>query len=120
VGLALLVAAATRVGSRDEALYRGPVHAAGVERGGRCAGSRACGPGAPDRGLALRPVVAAGVISYSLYVWHLPIFEIVGRNTRGWHPLPSVALGVTLAVLAAVASYRFVERPFRRRRAARA
>ena len=120
VGLALLVAAAMRVGPLDEALYRGMFRLLALSAAAGVLAAVRAGPGRLTGGLALRPLVAAGVISYSLYVWHLPIFEIMGRNTRGWHPLPRVALGVTLAVVAAVASYRFVERPFRRRRAARA
>ena len=46
-----------------------------------------------------------GRISYGLYLWHLPIYVAVG-----WK------LGLPLALLAALASYRFVERPFLRMR----
>ena len=120
VGLAVLVGAAMRLDSLDEALYRGLFTLLALGAAVGVLAAVRAGPGRLTRSLALRPLVAAGIISYSLYVWHLPIFEMVGRNTPGWHPLPRVALGVTLAVVAAVASYRFVERPFRRRRAARA
>lgn len=120
VGLAVLVGAAMRLDSLDEALYRGLFTLLALAAAVGVLSAVRAGPGRLTRSLALRPLVAAGIISYSLYVWHLPIFEMVGRNTPGWHPLPRVALGVTLAVVAAVASYRFVERPFRRRRAARA
>lgn len=120
VGLAVLVGAAMRLDSLDEALYRGLFTLLALSAAVGVLSAVRAGPGRLTRGLALRPLVAAGVISYSLYVWHLPIFEMVGRNTPGWHPLPRVALGVSLAVVAAVASYRFVERPFRRRRTARA
>jgi len=46
-----------------------------------------------------------GRISYGLYLWHLPIYVAVG-----WK------LGLPLALLAALLSYRFVERPFLRLR----
>jgi peptidoglycan/LPS O-acetylase OafA/YrhL len=46
-----------------------------------------------------------GKISYGLYLWHLPIYVAVG-----WE------LGLPLTVLVALASYRFVEQPFLRRR----
>jgi peptidoglycan/LPS O-acetylase OafA/YrhL len=46
-----------------------------------------------------------GRISYGLYLWHLPIYVAVG-----WK------LGLPLAVVVALLSYRFVERPFLRLR----
>jgi peptidoglycan/LPS O-acetylase OafA/YrhL len=49
------------------------------------------------------------VISYSLYVWQGFVFALVGG-------LP----GVAVAVLVAMVSYRYIERPFRRYRATRA
>lgn len=63
--------------------------------------------------LTARPVVAVGLISYSLYLWHQPLL-VFGRL---WLPVePTLAQkGALLAAsfgLAAL-SYRFVERPFR-------
>jgi peptidoglycan/LPS O-acetylase OafA/YrhL len=46
-----------------------------------------------------------GRISYGLYLWHLPIYFAVG-----WK------IGLPLAVLVALVSYRFVEQPFLRMR----
>ncbi len=70
------------------------------------------------RGLAWRPLVGLGLVSYSLYVWHYPIFIVLLRRYRGTGGGPVLfAVGVALAVLVAWVSYRFVERPFRRRRA---
>jgi peptidoglycan/LPS O-acetylase OafA/YrhL len=58
-----------------------------------------------------------GLISYSLYLWHWPVwvmFRIYINNTA---PRSSEALALALvAVLLAVLSYWFVERPFRTRR----
>lgn len=69
--------------------------------------------------LSFKPLVSMGLISYSLYLWHWPL--IVFANTG----LP-VAVGkphwvvklmiVLLSFFAAVLSWRFVERPFRRAR----
>lgn len=61
------------------------------------------------RGLSVRPLVWLGRLSYSLYLWHFAILWAVGLN----RPL----LALPLAFGCAWVSYRFVEQPFRRRRA---
>jgi peptidoglycan/LPS O-acetylase OafA/YrhL len=48
-----------------------------------------------------RPLCGLGRISYGLYIWHWPVFILVG-----WE------LGIPLAILVAWLSYRYVERPF--------
>lgn len=60
--------------------------------------------------LSVAPLVAIGRISYGLYLYHFPIYEI-GINQFGWGPLylNTLALGLTIAL--AIASYRFLERP---------
>jgi peptidoglycan/LPS O-acetylase OafA/YrhL len=58
--------------------------------------------------LSTRPLVWLGKISYSLYLWHIPVFAALG------HRNPLFGLAVSLA--AAALSYRYVEQPFRRRR----
>ena len=64
--------------------------------------------------LALRPVVFIGLISYSLYLWHWPIFAFI--NTCLMEQATTTVR--TLAALASVGlgwlSWRFVETPFRR------
>lgn len=74
------------------------------------------------QGLSLRPMVFIGLVSYSLYLWHWPIL-VLARLHYGDHLPAWVAAGaVGLAVAFSVASYHWVERPFRseafRRRAA--
>ena len=65
------------------------------------------------RALSSRPMVYVGKLSYSLYLWHLPILVAVGISVAS---LP-VKLGAdAVAVCAAMLSYRFIEQPFRRRR----
>ena len=68
------------------------------------------------RVLSLRPLVALGIISYSVYVWHFPVFEIVGKNTSGQASVLRVVLAVAITLVVAVLSYRLVERPFLRTR----
>ena len=55
-----------------------------------------------------------GLISYSLYVWHWPIFVFAQQITS--LNLPKAAMLViilTLSVVVATLSWRFIERPFR-------
>lgn len=65
------------------------------------------------RALSLRPMVWIGLISYSAYLWHQPLFAFARLRTVGD---PSQALMLTLCGLTLVlayASWRFVEQPFR-------
>jgi peptidoglycan/LPS O-acetylase OafA/YrhL len=63
--------------------------------------------------LSHRPVVAVGRVSYSLYLWHWPVF-VLFRWTVGLESMATKALALSLAIVLAVASYRWVERPLRR------
>ncbi|QPH53565.1 acyltransferase family protein [Pontivivens ytuae] len=67
--------------------------------------------------LSVRPMVAIGLISYSAYLWHQPLFAFA--RIRLLEP-PSLPLMLTLAALSlvlAAISWRFVEQPFRRKEA---
>lgn len=63
--------------------------------------------------LATRPFVAIGLISYSAYLWHQPLFAFARiRMTDA----PSMSLMLLLSVLALVLaafSWKYVEQPFR-------
>lgn len=85
------------------------------------------GGGAVRRLLAWRPLALVGLISYGIYLYHLPL--LIEFGFRGW-PADVVPFAPTLgAVLLALAaaggcatlSYRIVERPFlaRKRRVVR-
>jgi peptidoglycan/LPS O-acetylase OafA/YrhL len=65
--------------------------------------------------LSWKPIVFTGLISYSLYLWHWPIFAFTAYELL--RPLTFLEgfLCVLLAVSAAVFSWRFIEQPFRRR-----
>ena len=67
------------------------------------------------KGLALRPVVFIGLISYSLYLWHWPV--LVFSKYLATDPIPQ-GLRILLllaSLLLAVLSWKFVEIPFRQR-----
>ena len=69
-------------------------------------------PGAgPYRLLASAPAVALGRLSYSLYLWHFPVFLVVAQRTADWTPALRVLVAWPIAFGAAVASYRLLERP---------
>ncbi|MDQ0320720.1 peptidoglycan/LPS O-acetylase OafA/YrhL [Pararhizobium capsulatum DSM 1112] len=64
--------------------------------------------------LSTRPFVGIGLISYSLYLWHQPIFAFARIRAL---TEPSQTLLIGLAILAfplAYLSWRFVEAPFRK------
>ena len=60
---------------------------------------------------ACRPAVFVGLISYSLYLWHWGVLSL-SRWTVGIHWW-SVPTQVSLTLLLAVGSYRYLERPLR-------
>ncbi|MET0325476.1 MAG: acyltransferase, partial [Ilumatobacteraceae bacterium] len=62
------------------------------------------------RVLGCRPLVAVGVRSYGLYLWHWPIFVLVGATTAS---VTRFAIAVVLTVVLAELSYRYVEVPVR-------
>ncbi len=62
--------------------------------------------------LGSRPLVAIGRISYSLYLWHWPVF-VLFRWTYGLETWPLKLLAASLALLLAFLSWRFVENPIR-------
>jgi peptidoglycan/LPS O-acetylase OafA/YrhL len=66
--------------------------------------------------LERRPMVGVGRLSYSLYLWHWPVF-VLFRWTTGLEtpPLQLIALGIAVAL--SVASYFLVEQPLRTSRA---
>jgi peptidoglycan/LPS O-acetylase OafA/YrhL len=88
--------------------------------------------GAPRRLLRWRPLVGLGVISYSFYLWHLTVIELLatGHNpgafsAPGWNLLSHVhshqnlvlfLAALVLSAIVATVSYRLIELPFLRRK----
>lgn len=63
--------------------------------------------------LSARPLVFTGLISYSLYLWHWPLL-VFARHFAIRELTAAERLGVLLAsVVLAMASWRYIERPFR-------
>jgi len=76
--------------------------------------SGALGEPATKRLLSAPPLVAIGLISYSLYLWHWPIIVLsqytLFRTLQAGEVVAVIAATFALAAL----SWRYVERPFRR------
>jgi hypothetical protein len=67
--------------------------------------------------LSSRAFVGLGLVSYSLYLWHWPLLAIDRLLRIGPAPLGARVVLVALALLLAIASYFWVEKPLRRARA---
>jgi len=119
-GLLVVVTGAVVLDPLDPVLYRGLFTVVAIGAAAAVVGAVQAGDGALVRVLGARPLVLAGMVSYSLYLWHLPLFDWLARETPGWSPPLRSAVGVVVAVVVAGASYLFVERPFLRRRHRRA
>jgi peptidoglycan/LPS O-acetylase OafA/YrhL len=62
--------------------------------------------------LSARPLVYLGVVSYGIYLWHLPLLLVV--REAGLLPVafvPRLAVVLALAIAAGALSWKFVERP---------
>ena len=63
--------------------------------------------------LSMRLPVAIGLVSYSAYLWHQPLFAFARLRSLG-EPAVWVMLGLSVASVALAAlSWRYVEQPFR-------
>jgi len=72
------------------------------------------------RALACAPMVAIGLVSYSWYLWHWPLLSFLRIAGSGARDLAMELGAIAFALVLAVLTWRFVERPIRewRRRAA--
>lgn len=68
------------------------------------------------KALGSRVLVAVGLVSYSAYLWHQPLFAIARQ--RALDPLGPLtyALLISITMCAAFLSWKYVEAPFRDRR----
>lgn len=66
--------------------------------------------------LSFGPVVAIGLISYSAYLWHQPLFAFARIRSQEDLAIPALFSLILMAFALAYVSWRFVERPFRNRR----
>lgn len=77
----------------------------------------ACGSGPAVAWLGWRPLAALGVISYGLYLWHVPL--LIAMREAGLLPealAPRLLVVLAVSIAAAAASWRWIERPWIERR----
>ncbi len=65
------------------------------------------------RFLSLKPLVAVGLLSYSLYLWHFPIFSFYRLHYDQLTNQDRVLL-ILLSMILSIISYFLIEKPFRR------
>jgi peptidoglycan/LPS O-acetylase OafA/YrhL len=65
----------------------------------------------PARPFVARSTVAFGRVSYGFYLWHMPVLRWTDDRLVGRSALLRVPLGLGLALLATLTSYRFLELP---------
>jgi peptidoglycan/LPS O-acetylase OafA/YrhL len=68
-----------------------------------------------NRGLALRWLVLVGLISYSLYLWHWPLYVFARVLVPEGLSAAQTGLLIAASVALAILSWRYVEQPFRLR-----
>lgn len=71
------------------------------------------GPVWSSRLLSWRPLCLIGGLSYSLYLWHLPILALLRSYYLGAPPQGATMLAVAASFIIAFLSWRFIEFPFR-------
>lgn len=68
------------------------------------------------RFLGIKPIVGIGLISYSTYLWHQPLF-VFARNRSLTEPGTLLLLVLSVvSILLAYISWRFIESPFRNKK----
>ena len=70
--------------------------------------------GIVNRLLALKPLVFLGLLSYSMYLWHWPIFSFI-KYVGLELSLNKLLFALALTVVLSYFSWRYVEKPFRYR-----
>jgi peptidoglycan/LPS O-acetylase OafA/YrhL len=75
---------------------------------------------APDgriaRMLSVAPLVWLGRVSYGVYLWHWPVFELATADRTGWAGARLLAARLAATLALAAVSYYAVEMPIRRGR----
>lgn len=66
------------------------------------------------RALEVRPLVAIGLVSYGLYLWHWPVYLAMTPTRTGLDGAALVVVRFAVTAVLAVASFVLVERPIRK------
>lgn len=72
-----------------------------------------------NRVLSMRVPAAIGLISYSLYLWHWPVFTLTTYVQGDYGGPAEVALWICISVVLAAASWALIEQPVRKAKSLR-
>lgn len=114
IGLAALVAGTTQAGGPPEWIWDGGMAAMAVAAAALLVGSVKAPSSLLSRALASSPMRWLGTISYSLYLWHLPVIVLMTPDTCGLTGGSLLVARLATMLFASAASYYLVERPLRR------
>lgn len=110
--VAVLAVAWTTLDGRDPLLYRGGLAVCGLCVATIIAVVRHR-HGSLHQALSWRPLVAVGLVSYGLYLWHWPIFVLLDEERTGLQDPILLVVQLALTVAITLASYRWLEQPIR-------
>ena len=117
VGLFAIVGLSLTQATRDEFWYRDAgLSLAAVGAGALVFYGASAKSGVLRGVLASPPVLWLGRISYSVYLWHWPVFLLTAEERTGWSFTTAVAVRIPVTLVLSTASYLLLERPFLRRR----
>lgn len=68
------------------------------------------GTGVLRRAFAFKPLRFVGLISFSIYLWHIPILKYVAYNVRA-APMTQAAVVTVATIVLSTVSYLLIERP---------
>ena len=70
-------------------------------------------PSWSERILSIKPLAAIGKISYSLYLWHWPVFSLVDYKMIFSSEIARLAIKISITLFATALTYKFIENPAR-------
>jgi peptidoglycan/LPS O-acetylase OafA/YrhL len=62
-----------------------------------------------------RPIMALGLVSYGLYLWHWPVYLVLSPERTGLDGWALLAVRIAVSLAFGIASYFLVEKPIRHR-----
>jgi peptidoglycan/LPS O-acetylase OafA/YrhL len=98
---------------QDPFLYRGGLLLCGIGVLVVVAAASHPSGGPVARVLSWRPLVAIGIISYGLYLWHWPVYVVMSPARMGIDSDALLAIRIATSIGVAIGSYFLVERPIR-------
>jgi peptidoglycan/LPS O-acetylase OafA/YrhL len=117
-GLALVALAlvTTRTHALSPIMFKGLFTGIAVSGAVLVVAAQLGGPGGVRSMLTFRPLVVVGTISYSVYLWHLPVMMFVSRNATAWPVAQQMSVAVAASLGLGALSYYGIERPIQRRK----